>query len=307
MPNIIPLEEIKLQLPPFIKIIDETYRGIRYKAKFIDLEYNNEEFEAKVNSVIKWASGCKSRSAARNKQSNKRSGRIKGGAGNRVPIEEIKSKLPEYVIIEESSYKGVGKKAKFYDIEYKEYFEGVVANVLRAGKAYCPSRRAVEFKKTVTLTIDEIDKNIREIFNNRIILVRESFVCASKSCEWILDGNTRIKSSYNAIRSGKVLYRNILGKWRDIVKTRDGHCCQNCASIFDLSSHHIKTWQFFKEERFNINNGITLCERCHSNYHSKFKNKETVENFCEWMGDEKAPLILERLAAPMICVGDGLV
>lgn len=58
-------------------------------------------------------------------------------------------------------------------------------------------------------------------------------------------------------------------KWKKEVLNRDNYRCQNCGSIKNLVVHHIKGFAKNKEERFNVNNGITLCQKCHKEVHKK--------------------------------------
>jgi len=53
--------------------------------------------------------------------------------------------------------------------------------------------------------------------------------------------------------------------WKGFVFKRDSYTCQLCSTReFDsLISHHIRNWRTHKELRFDIDNGITLCNRCH--------------------------------------------
>jgi len=56
--------------------------------------------------------------------------------------------------------------------------------------------------------------------------------------------------------------------WREEVFKRDDYSCQNCKQYGGtLNAHHIKPFALFKDLRFNIDNGITLCEECHFKLH----------------------------------------
>lgn len=57
--------------------------------------------------------------------------------------------------------------------------------------------------------------------------------------------------------------------WRRGVVTRDNSTCQQCQSRVNLVAHHLKSWIEFPELRFDISNGITLCEPCHAGAHNK--------------------------------------
>lgn len=57
--------------------------------------------------------------------------------------------------------------------------------------------------------------------------------------------------------------------WSKEVKKRDNWKCKICGSSENLEAHHILPWRDFPEERYNINNGITLCKLHHPHKHDK--------------------------------------
>ena len=56
-------------------------------------------------------------------------------------------------------------------------------------------------------------------------------------------------------------------EWRKAVYKRGNYKCQKCGSKERLNAHHKKSWINYPELRYSINNGITLCEKCHIKYH----------------------------------------
>lgn len=59
-------------------------------------------------------------------------------------------------------------------------------------------------------------------------------------------------------------------QWRKEVFTRDNFTCQICGKVGgNLNAHHIKKWADYPELRYEVSNGITLCERCHRDVHRK--------------------------------------
>lgn len=74
--------------------------------------------------------------------------------------------------------------------------------------------------------------------------------------------------------------------WAQSVKKRDGYRCQNhsCRSRNGIMhAHHIKNFADYPELRFEVDNGITLCESCHTYFHSlygkKRNNQEQLKEF----------------------------
>lgn len=57
-------------------------------------------------------------------------------------------------------------------------------------------------------------------------------------------------------------------EWRKAVFERDNYTCQLCGVRgVKLNAHHKKPFAFFPDQRTVIENGITLCERCHKKVH----------------------------------------
>lgn len=56
-------------------------------------------------------------------------------------------------------------------------------------------------------------------------------------------------------------------KWRKEVYKRDGYVCQDCGTKNDLQAHHIMPWQRYADLRYDVDNGITLCRKCHLKAH----------------------------------------
>jgi len=73
--------------------------------------------------------------------------------------------------------------------------------------------------------------------------------------------------------------------WRKAVFARDNFTCQKYGiKGGELVAHHINNFADFPELRFAIDNGITLSEKVHKEFHKKYGIKNnTIEQFIEFM------------------------
>lgn len=107
--------------------------------------------------------------------------------------------------------------------------------------------------------------------------------CCSSDC-FHKSRNFGITTENKKVRSGKEFR-----KWRELVFERDDWTCKKClirsgnGRTIDLNPHHIYNFSDNEEIRFNIDNWITFCRKCHYDFHSEFwfrnNNKEQIDKF----------------------------
>ena len=90
-------------------------------------------------------------------------------------------------------------------------------------------------------------------------------------------------------REKRDMFNGEIRKWRDKVYKRDNYTCQSCNKKGGkINSHHIYSWDKYKEKRFDVDNGITLCEDCHKKFHKEFGyGNNDIEQFKKYMMSKK--------------------
>lgn len=79
------------------------------------------------------------------------------------------------------------------------------------------------------------------------------------------------------------IYDNVI--WSKSVLERDNYTCKYCTIRgYKLCAHHLNSYHWAIEQRTDINNGITLCVKCHKTFHKIYGNKyNTKDQFIDWI------------------------
>lgn len=78
-------------------------------------------------------------------------------------------------------------------------------------------------------------------------------------------------------------------QWRRKVFEKDAFTCQCCGQIGgNLVAHHKDGYHWCVERRTDVENGVTLCEECHDDFHSKFGYRHNSEKqYIKWQNNKK--------------------
>lgn len=74
-------------------------------------------------------------------------------------------------------------------------------------------------------------------------------------------------------------------KWRSLIYKRDKYQCRICNSKVgnNFNAHHSFSFALYPELRFDINNGVTICKKCHKLLHKIFGREPKVIPEKEWI------------------------
>ena len=141
-------------------------------------------------------------------------------------------------------------------------------------------RKISEANKGRKLSKEHIDKLRRSRKGHKCSIEAKKKMSEShkgeKSHFWkggITSKNLKIRSS--------IEYR----LWREAVFARDNFTCQKTGIVGgSLEAHHIKPFAQYPKLRFAIDNGITLSEKAHREFHKKYgKNNNTKKQLLNFV------------------------
>jgi len=77
-------------------------------------------------------------------------------------------------------------------------------------------------------------------------------------------------------------------KWRNSIHKRDKFTCMVCGKMGGyLHVHHIYNYADYKNLRLDIDNGITMCKKCHREFHRIYGDRNTSrQQFNEYASGE---------------------
>lgn len=190
---------------------------------------------------------------------------------------------------------------------------------------YC--KRSKLANKARKYTIEDVRKIFRE---KNCVLLEQKYVCTKTKMKYVckcgreneitlnhfLYGDNFCKECKREALSGSNHYlwnpeltekersenksRNSKGKfktWRLAVFKRDNFTCQKCSSRKSgtLNAHHLDGYNWCKEKRTDIDNGVTLCETCHSEFHMLYGwGDNTKEQYTKWVNSENKYLLKKK-------------
>lgn len=104
---------------------------------------------------------------------------------------------------------------------------------------------------------------------------RNNIFCSSEcKADWqseFLRGENHPMYDFTISKEEREIRRNFDGyaHWRREVYKRDNYTCQICGDNKggNLNAHHIDGYNWCKERRTAIDNGVTLCDICHDKFH----------------------------------------
>lgn len=291
-------EEIK-KLNPKLKLLNE-YKSSKSKLKF--LCECGDIFE-KDWTKIKKSPRCKKCS-------------YKVGAKNRTfNIDDIKEKLKEmnFVYISgnyENAYSDIEvmctKHDNVFHTQYSKLLKGY--GCAECSKESYYQKRSLDMQtiktelKRINPTLKILDENYK---NNKAKINVECMICGynfqsnwsklkigrgCKECAYEKRKGAG-NPSYNPNltdeeRSTRRLYLRgeSMIKFREGVFKRDNYTCQICKKHGGkLNAHHLNGYHWFIEGRYDTENGVTLCEKCHLKFHDKYGKKDnTAKQFQEF-------------------------
>jgi hypothetical protein len=173
----------------------------------------------------------------------------------------------------ECGFKQIGEKLRKYTLdEVKEYLTGfkyivtdeVYEGTHQALKCICPNGHdcTVNIKHFVNGTRCKLchkDANVGENHHN----YKSNITLEDRE-------QRRIFSEYT--------------NWRKTIFERDNYTCQICGITGRLHVHHLNGYHWAIEDRVEVENGVTLCEFCHDDFHLAYGNfYNTREQFEEYI------------------------
>ena len=112
----------------------------------------------------------------------------------------------------------------------------------------------------------------------------KSKAATSCGCNKYRKGEDSPSWNSNITDEEREIGRNTFEKriWVKAVYERDHYTCQKCGQVSgNLEAHHIENWADNPELRYDLDNGIILCEKCHrvglNSFHRIYGNRNTTK------------------------------
>lgn len=77
----------------------------------------------------------------------------------------------------------------------------------------------------------------------------------------------------------KLMSTKVYKTWRTEIYERDNYTCQKCKQVgYKLRAHHIESYAEHENKRCDVDNGVTLCDKCHLKFHKIYGRNKINRN-----------------------------
>lgn len=135
--------------------------------------------------------------------------------------------------------------------------------------------------------------NCNGIFHTTIHWIRNrtyddgKLYCTKCACKIYNSGENCYLYNHNKTDEERILSRNSRQdyEWKLGVLQRDNYTCFKCGkNKSNVVAHHLDGYNWCKEKRYDITNGVCLCQQCHSEFHNIYGyGDNTQQQFEEWL------------------------
>ena len=164
----------------------------------------------------------------------------------------------------------------------KKEFNRKPALIKRAVHPVCSRECQTELKKKRKI-VNCIICGKEILRSDKRLSIRPNPTC-SKECKAILQHNISYNPEISDEEREQTRKNPKNRKFIKDVLERDDYTCQICGNRGgELVVHHLNGYNWDKENRYNINNGKVLCEKCHMNFHKIYGyGNNTKEQYIEY-------------------------
>jgi hypothetical protein len=265
----------------------------KYEKQRLEIEYNNKKYNILTGNLLKFKIGS-----------------IVGSFVHKYDINYAKNifKNHDYILLEKTY---IDSKRKMKGVTKDGYYIFICIDKLKQGRTPCLFGNGNPFTiENIKLWLKNNNKTF-ELISNKFVGQKEKlqFYCnihkkhfymtldnvlQEKGCERCgyesYSGENHYNYNPNLTNEERELGRNYIGAnsydyWRTSVFKRDDYTCQCCGKTkCKINAHHLDGWNWCIENRVDINNGITLCEVCHKEFHLIYgKGDNTKEQYIEFI------------------------
>jgi hypothetical protein len=172
----------------------------------------------------------------------------------------------------------------------------------RCGKCFGTPKHTLKEVKDIFLTkgwavLSKIYKGNKKKLNvqcdkgHKITIALDTFLqgCGCNKCYYLSKfGESNPSWNHNLTPEERLFKRQKVEnrEWILSVFKRDKFTCQCCGDNkgHNLNAHHLEGFHWCIDLRYDLNNGVTLCENCHNSFHRRFWTRwNTSEQFYQFL------------------------